>query len=71
MKKKLPHFKNDKEMVEFTDKNDLGDYLEAKDLKVWKLEGPLSKPILSRLEIQNSNYKIDERENERERLPKL
>lgn len=71
MKKKLPHFKNVKEMVEFTDKNDLGDYLEAKDLKVWKLEGPLSKSILSRLEIQNSNYKIDERENERERLPKL
>lgn len=38
MKKKPPHFKNDEEMLEFTGKNDLGDYLEAKDLKKVKFK---------------------------------
>jgi len=55
MKKKLPHFKNDKEMIKFTDKNDLGDYLEAKDLK------PIfSASVVARMAIQKPDLKIKE-----------
>lgn len=33
MKKRLPKFKSNKAFGEFVEKNDLGDYLDAKDLK--------------------------------------